>query len=223
MRRSLPVGLVVALKKRQRIAFFAELMLQARIANKAYLELRARTGRELPTTAEGILEEAAEVWGLVQSFVHATAVMRSILSSGRVSKHSQGPDAGWSRGEELRVLLGVQLNSPLMDPVLRNDVAHVDERIDKWVAAGNGNAIESSVSLISPFGNLPPQSRASVLRWFDPKTLRLRMNDGGIYHELSLGAVNKDCQEIAEFARKYLGHPRLRHYKGNIRALAYDV
>lgn len=103
------------------MTFVGEIVLQAKIAKKAFERLQ---------TANDNLD-GIEVWGAIQSILVAT---------GNVSKILWPPaKADKTRGEKLRQILNVEKDNMLSERKFRNHFEHYDSRIeDYFKKQGNG-------------------------------------------------------------------------------------
>jgi hypothetical protein len=98
----------------EEMAFISEIVLQAKIAQRAAERLQ---------TANDNLDNI-EVWGSIQSFLVATGNVSKILWP-TYKKHAE-------RGEKLRQILKVENNNPLSERVFRNHFEYYDSRIEEW-------------------------------------------------------------------------------------------
>jgi len=68
----------------------------------------------------------------VQAFLVSAANVSKLLFPGQVRGKQVVQQRSDQRADELRVILGVDLTSPLYDRTFRNHFEHFDERIQEW-------------------------------------------------------------------------------------------
>ncbi len=95
------------------IIFLGEIMLQTKIAQRAYERLQ-----ETHNNSDHI-----EVWASIQSLLVAT---------GNVSKILWPPKKNELRGKRLRQILNIRDDNPLSNREFRNHFEHYDSRIEEW-------------------------------------------------------------------------------------------
>lgn len=114
------------------MTFVSEIVLQAKIAKKAFERLQ---------TANDNLDDI-EVWGAIQSILVAT---------GNVSKILWLPaKADQARGEKLRQVLGVEKDNMLSDRKFRNHFEHYDSRIEEYFKKQGNSGINYTDLAMNP-------------------------------------------------------------------------
>jgi len=97
------------------------------------------------------------------------SVQYLLTSTANISKSLWG-QSGKLRVERepLRRSLEVPDDSPLEATDLRNDLEHIDERLDRWYARSTShNYIDAN---IGPAGSIVGIARANIFRHYDPAT-----------------------------------------------------
>lgn len=100
------------MKEFQDMIFISEILLQSKIAQRAFERLQA--------THENF--DRLEVWCSIQSILVSAANVSKIL----------WPSKDRLRGERLREMLKVEIDNPLSNRKFRNHFEHYDERIETW-------------------------------------------------------------------------------------------
>ncbi len=80
--------------------------------------------------------QSRAVWSAVQSFLAHAAVVSKILDPIRPDQAKQ------NRSDSLRAHLGVKEDSALLPRDARDNLEHIDERIDRWVRAQETGILE---------------------------------------------------------------------------------
>lgn len=121
------------MKEFQDTIFISEILLQSKIAQRAFKRLEA--------THTGF--DNLEVWASIQSILVSAANISKIL---------------WSktnplRGERLRKLLNIQDDNILSNREFRNHFEHYDERIEKWFI-NRPNGVYIDLAMNPSFGGV---------------------------------------------------------------------
>ncbi len=124
------------MKEFQDIIFISEVLLQSKIALRAFERLQA--------THENF--DRLEVWSSIQSILVSVANISKIL----------WPSKNRLRGKRIRELLKVEGDSILSNRKFRNHFEHYDERIEEWFhkrTTGVYTDLAMNPSLWGGFGN----------------------------------------------------------------------
>lgn len=114
------------------MTFVSEIVLQAKIAKKAFERLQ---------TANDNLD-GIEVWGAIQSILVAT---------GNVSKILWPPaKADKTRGEKLRQILNVEIDNMLSERKFRNHFEHYDSRIEEYFKKQGNSGVHYTDLAMNP-------------------------------------------------------------------------
>ncbi len=109
------------MKSEIRNVYLQEIRSQCTLANQAIEDMGGLL------TAAYMGTQAPRFWYCLQAFLAAAANISKLLwPSGR---------GDTERGRELRAFLGIEDDSPLRARDLRNDIEHMDERLDAWAQA----------------------------------------------------------------------------------------
>ena len=120
----------IEISRVQRNLLVEEVLVQINLAVEAYTRLHE-------TVAKVETRQRREVWAFVQSALSHTAMISKYMSpSNKNSALSVG------RAEALKGLLVVAEESPVFSRNARNNVEHLDERLDLWIGAGGGPLLE---------------------------------------------------------------------------------
>jgi hypothetical protein len=106
-----------------------EVLVQTNLAVEAYNRLR-----EIVANAD--TRQRREVWAFVQSVLSHTAMISKYMMPSSNSPLSA------ARADELKALLVVDNASPVFSRNARNNVEHLDERLDLWIEAGDQRMLE---------------------------------------------------------------------------------
>jgi hypothetical protein len=115
-------------------AFRFEVIAQANIALGAWnslTEIAKRVQPKLPLSEIGGFTLGCIA--PIQQFIVASGVISLILFPKPRRPESPEGLRALSRGEELRRLWNVSLDSPLANRTLRNSLEHIDERLEEWI------------------------------------------------------------------------------------------
>lgn len=114
------------------MAFVGEIVLQAKIAKKAF--------ERLETTNDNL--DTMEVWGAIQSILVASGNVSKILWPS--TKDTQ------DRGEKLRQVLNVEKDNILSQRKFRNHFEHYDSRIEEYFKKQANNGINYTDLAMNP-------------------------------------------------------------------------
>lgn len=90
------------------------------------------------------LREFVSVFDAIRMALHFTgSVSRIFFPICRGGKFERTSAMARARAERLRELTGISANHPIRERALRDDVEHIDERLDKWIGGPR-----------RPFGNV---------------------------------------------------------------------
>ncbi len=105
--------LIINMDGLQEMIFLGEIVLQTKIAQRAYERLQATHNNF----------DHIEVWSSIQSI---------LVAAGNVSKILWPQKKNELRGERLRQILKVKNDNPLSNREFRNHFEHYDSRIEEW-------------------------------------------------------------------------------------------
>ena len=151
--------------------------------NNAHDKLRA----SLPPEPAQQLSVAMSVIGDLQAFLVAAGILSDLFFP--------DPKKGdIARGQVLRDLYRMKLDSPLANKKVRNSFVHVDERLDAWLStqAGKGNAV-GPFSIAHWDGPAPTTEQSTHLRVLDNKNWRIMVRG----EPLELLPLLKEIDRIA--------------------------
>lgn len=122
-------------------------------------------GAYVDTLFGGYSEQSVRFWYALQSFLTAAANISKLLWPRTRKSKSETQlecDARIVRGAKLQQLLGIEHDSPLKARALRNNIEHLDERLDTWAESVSASEdSELSVRLIlagsAPIFGLDPK------------------------------------------------------------------
>jgi len=161
------------------LVFVAEIVKQAKIANRAAERLKATIDHF----------DELEVWCSIQSILVAAGNVSKILWPMRKSSAA--------RGDVLRTLLNVDDRNPLSDRNFRNHFEHYDERIEDWFAE-NRSAVYMDSS-IDPFNPIWGPNPANRHRAYNPLTQTLTFRGESV----DLAALLNALEEIRHKCRHH--------------------
>jgi len=158
--------------------FVQEIITQCEFAKIAMADLRAALRTH----------NTRRVFYSAHAFLVAVGNISKILWPGAQHKR---------RGDELRRVLRVPVNSPIKARDFRNFYEHYDERLDKWVASSKSKNL-ADMNIMGPNGivGLDPED---FMRNLDPTNLNLTFR-GDTYDLLAAeGALNSILNEANSF------------------------
>lgn len=106
-----------------------EVLVQTNLAVEAYTRLRE-------TVSNAETRQRREVWAFVQSALSHSAMISKYMSPVRLSPLTT------VRAQTLKELLNVAEASPVFSRNARNNVEHLDERLDLWISVGGERMLE---------------------------------------------------------------------------------
>ncbi|MDO6521275.1 hypothetical protein Q4578_06735 [Shimia thalassica] len=129
-----------------------EVLVHVNLALNAHSALR-----ELTTNPATLQDRRA--WTHSQSFLGHTAMVAKFVDPPRLSEVSR------ARSEALRAGLSIETNSPLLNRSIRNNVEHLDERLDAWIQAEGQRCLESCFATRKDYDFLN-NGEIAAPRWF---------------------------------------------------------
>ena len=112
-----------------------------------------------------------------------------------------------SRGDELRKVLQVPINSPVQNRKFRNDFEHYDERIETWASSSKRKIISDKNISVGGFSAIPNLDPTDCMRNLDisrdRKNLTLTFHGNPYDLTMTMHAV-KELHERARKLRPYL-------------------
>ena len=185
-----------------------EVLVQTNLAVEAYNRLRE-------TVANAETRQQREVWAFVQSALSHTAMISKYM------KPSNNSPLSTARADELKALLLVGEASPVFSRNARNNVEHLDERLDLWIEAGDQRMLECVFVSREEYDFLNrPEARER--RYFikrvyliDEDTFMSEGRNG--LEEIDLAELMAEVRRIKQVAERFLAednavvrvHPRL--------------
>jgi hypothetical protein len=164
------------MKELQEMVFIDEIVLQAKIAQRASERLQASA-------------DSTDVWSSIQSI---------LIAAGNVSKVLWPSHKYEERGKRLRKLLNVEDNNLLSDRKFRNHFEHYDERIEEWFNS-QSSAVYTDLAMnpsMYTFGGMPSNSHRGYNSFSNTLIFR--------GESLDLGAILDSLQEIKFSCRYYV-------------------
>ena len=139
------------------ISSVARNMLVEEIFVQADLTLAAHARvRELTLDLEN--KDNRLVWGGIQSLLsHAAMISKILLPDTSNNKHVRS-----ERSRKLKEILNVKDRSLLLSRTVRNNVEHLDERLDAWIEQGTNRLLEATFENRADYDFLNKNGR----RWF---------------------------------------------------------
>ena len=126
----------------------------------------------------------------IQAFLVAVANISKILSPSN-NKFK-------SRGEELRKMLQVPINSPILNRKIRNHFEHYDERIESWASLSKRHNISDMNISCSMFSALPELESIDCMRNLnisrDCENLNLTFHGDSYDLTIAMYAVKELCK-----------------------------
>lgn len=128
-------------------------------------------------------------------------IQNAVCFAGNVSKmlwpHARKAIKGIAdpRGQRLRSLLGIQSDAILEQRVFRDELEHLDERIDSWTQRPNLNAALFNIHPDGAIAGLDPED---TFHRFDPSSGRVHFQG----HALDLVALAASIERVKEAAEK---------------------
>jgi hypothetical protein len=173
-----------------------EVLVQANLALGAYGELR-----RLVTNPE--TRQRRDCWAHMQSLLAHTAMISKFMNPPNNSAVSR------ARAKTLRDAFGVEDRSPIFSRSARNNVEHLDERIDKWISTGPERVLEMAFDNREGYDFLNRPEAGEQRRWFVKRVYLVAedvfMSEGreGI-EDIDLAALSTELRRIRETAQDFL-------------------
>ena len=124
---------------------------QAHLAIEAYIRLHE-------TVANAATRQRREVWAYVQSALSHAAMISKYMDPPKKSPLSK------ARAKALKEVLVVDETSPVFSRNARNNVEHLDERLDLWMGAGEKPFLEYVFDSRKDYDYLNPPEAGLTLR-----------------------------------------------------------
>ena len=176
------------MKAEIRNVYLQEVRSQCILAHQATKDMAALLA-DAPLDAQ-----APRFWYCLQAFLAAAA---------NISKLLWPSVSAAERGRELRALLGINNDSPLRARGLRNDIEHMDERLDVWARAAEADEdLALFVRLIEGGGTgLVGLDPTRCFLFFDASTYRVTVAG----REYELLPISWAISSLAEKVEEILG------------------
>ena len=136
----------------------------------------------------------------IRIFCHIQAFLVSVAN---ISKILWPPKNRFrSRGEILRKVLQVPINSPIQNRKFRDDFEHYDERIEKWASSSKRKIISDMNISVGGFSAIPDLDPIDCMRNLDisPDRKNLKLTFHGKSYDLTM--TMHAVKELHERARK---------------------
>jgi len=132
-------------------------------------------------------------------FCHIQAFLVSVAN---ISKILWPYNEFTSRGEELRKVLQVPINSPIQNKKFRNHFEHYDERIERWASSSKRKIISDMNISVGGFSAIPDLDPIDCMRNLDisPDRKNLKLTFHGESYDLTM--TMHAVKELHERARK---------------------
>lgn len=172
-----------------------EVLVQTNLFLQAYTRLRE-------TVANEETRQRREVWAFVQSALSHAAMISKYLRPSKVSALSE------ARAEALKKLLEVAEESPVFSRNARNNVEHLDERLDLWIEKGGERMLECVFDSRGSYDYLNP-TEAGKRRWFTKRVYLIDedtfMSEGRCgLEEIQLAKLMVEILRMQQVAERFL-------------------
>ena len=172
-----------------------EVLVQAHLAIEAYIRLRI-------TVANAETRQRREVWAFIQSALSHTAMISKYMDPPKKSQLSK------ARAKALKDLLVVDETSPVLSRNARNNVEHLDERLDLWMGAGEKPIIENVFDSRKDYDYLNPPEAGERRKFtkrvylIDEDTFMSQGQEG--LEEIDLAELMTEITRIQRVAESFL-------------------
>lgn len=126
----------------------------------------------------------------IQAFLVAVANISKILSPNKKYE---------SRGEKLRKMLQIPINSPVLNRNFRNDFEHYDERIESWASSSKRKIISDMNISCGSFSAIPNLDPTDCMRNLnisrDRENLTLTFHSASYDLTMTMHAVKELCEK----------------------------
>jgi hypothetical protein len=134
-------------------------------------------------------DQARRLWYGVNNLVVAAGNLQKILWGQRVRDRALRVRRDRERAP-LREICQVNEGSPLYKVVIRNDLEHIDERLEEWWRTSETH--NYSGEIVGSPAQVQGLGDRDLMRWFDPETTDLVF----WANSMNLRAVFEECQRI---------------------------
>jgi hypothetical protein len=180
------------MNERQLYVYVDEILLHAQLAYSNYITFRNLVG-------DPHARQRREAWMFMQSFLsHLGMVSKLLFAPSARTAESR------ARAAELRVCLGVTVDSALNDRDARNAVEHLDERLDYWLSQEDKGILESVFESRTEFAFLDPNRYVIRRVYLVEEDAFISQGPDG-HREAPFGVLVEELSRVMQACQRQLG------------------